>query len=326
MGRADCFGMTDPGRVRENNEDQFLIAGLRKSMTVYSTSLGLDHQTQLFGNTSGFILMVADGMGGHPAGERASTLAVDGVADFALNALSWNLAESDPDAEFRFELEDALKHCQEIICRESSLNPGRRGMAATVTFAFIRWPRMHLVHAGDCRCYLLRENHLQTLTEDHNLLQLAEGTGSRDGRGTAARDPEATESIRSRSPVWNYVGGDCESLKPDIRELKLETGDTLLLCSDGLTRHVDDVRLSKILSVPRSARETCCALVEAANEGGGRDNITVVVAKFLKKCQDTEMAAELEIAETETANSSSGPDSAIAGADVKTTAVLHGGT
>jgi len=300
MGQADCFGISDPGRVRENNEDQFLIADLRKSMTVYSTSLGLDHQSQLFGNSLGKILMVADGMGGHPAGERASTLAVDGVAEYALNTLSWNLAESDPDAKFRFELEDALMHCQEIICRESSLNPRRRGMAATVTFAFIRWPQMHLVHAGDCRCYLLRENELQILTEDHNLAQLEISTGKQENGGDDDGGPDATKPIPVNSPIWNFVGGDCESLTPDIKELKLAMGDTLLLCSDGLTRHVDDARLAKILSVSRSARETCRALVDAANEDGGKDNITVVVARFMKENLTDTMYAREESFQTDT--------------------------
>jgi|GEM_PF-2465230 len=114
MVQADCYSMSDPGRIRENNEDQYLIADLGKSMTVYSTSLGLDQYTQLFGHSSGKILMVADGMGGHPASERTSTLTVDGITEFALNNFSWNLAESDRDMEFRFELEDARwpgQHC-----------------------------------------------------------------------------------------------------------------------------------------------------------------------------------------------------------------------
>ena len=290
MGQVDCYGLSDSGRVRENNEDQFLIADLRKSMTVHSTSLGLDHHTQLFGNSCGRILMVADGMGAHPAGERESTLAVDGVTEYALNELSWNLADSDPDAVFRFELEDALQHCQEIICRESSLNPRRSGMATTVTFALIRWPKMHLVHAGDCRCYLLRNGDLRLLTEDHNLAQLSVnaarqgGTSPRDvanERGEPERAP-VPPNDPGQSPIWNYVGGDCESLQPDVREMKLELGDTMLLCSDGLTRHINDDRLAKMLGVDRTAKATCEALVAAANEAGGKDNITVVVARFVE--------------------------------------------
>src|SRR5688500_14819628 len=89
MTKMHCYGATDVGRRREANEDQFLIADLKKSMDVHQTSLALDHHTRLYGGSKGKLLLVADGMGGHAAGERASTIAVDGVATYVLNTLHW---------------------------------------------------------------------------------------------------------------------------------------------------------------------------------------------------------------------------------------------
>ncbi|MCA9133018.1 MAG: hypothetical protein KDA45_07675, partial [Planctomycetales bacterium] len=98
-GFMDCCGLSDIGRQRSSNEDQFLISDVCKSMRVHQTSLALDHQTRLFGETQGKLLLVADGMGGHEAGERASQLAIDSFVDYALNRLSWFISPSGESEE-----------------------------------------------------------------------------------------------------------------------------------------------------------------------------------------------------------------------------------
>src|SRR5437763_9216083 len=115
-GKMDCFGLTDVGTAREANEDQFLIADLNKSMLIHQTSLQLEDHTRLFGGSQGKLLLVADGMGGHVAGQRASTLAVDTVTRYVLNTMSWFLRlEPGREDDLQEELKTALERCQQRI-------------------------------------------------------------------------------------------------------------------------------------------------------------------------------------------------------------------
>src|SRR5205085_10232239 len=124
LGKMDCHGLTDPGRVWDGNEDQFLIANLTKSMLVHQTSLGLDDQTRLFGSSQGRLLLVADGMGGQAAGRRASALAVDSLTAYVLNTLHWFLRlRQDDEEQFLDELKAALAYCQERIGAEAERPP-----------------------------------------------------------------------------------------------------------------------------------------------------------------------------------------------------------
>src|SRR5262249_35591209 len=158
---------TDRGRVRESNEDQFLIANLTKSMLVHQTSLGLDEQTHLFGTSMGRLLLVADGMGGHAAGKRASALAVDSLTAYVLNTMHWFFRlRQDDEEQFLDDLKHALAYCQERVRAEGERVPGRRGMGTTLTMAYLIWPRLYVVHAGDSRCYLLRKGRLRQITRD----------------------------------------------------------------------------------------------------------------------------------------------------------------
>jgi protein phosphatase len=151
-GKMDCAGLTDRGRVREANEDQFLIASLSKSMQVHSTSLGLEEQARLFGSSLGQLLVVADGMGGHAAGQRASALAVDSLTTYVLNTMHWFFRlRKDSEELFMADLGAALQHCQGALRDESERVPQRRGMGTTLTMAYLVWPRVFVVHAGDSR-------------------------------------------------------------------------------------------------------------------------------------------------------------------------------
>src|SRR5437763_14295092 len=113
LGKMDCYGLTDTGRVRAANEDQYLIADLSKSMRIYRTSLELDDQTRLYGSSQGKLFLVADGMGGHAAGKRASALAVDSLATYVLNTMHWFFRlHHDREDYFEDDLKAALEHCQ----------------------------------------------------------------------------------------------------------------------------------------------------------------------------------------------------------------------
>ncbi|MEO8498893.1 MAG: protein phosphatase 2C domain-containing protein [Planctomycetota bacterium] len=292
LGKMDCFGITDIGRRRSTNEDQFLIADLNKSMRVYQTSLGLNHQARLFGNSQGKLLAVADGLGGHEAGERASQLVVDSVVTYVLNTLHWFFRlDAENDENFRDELKAALQHCQLMLQQDVEATPQRRGMGTTLTMAYVIWPKMFVVHVGDSRCYLLRDGKLKQITRDHTLAQLYKETHGDPPEG----DIEADEVTQGSNTLWNVISSTGDVVDPEVYLANLQLGDTVLLCTDGLTKHVDRSRLIDLLESKHTAEAICQGLVDAANSEGGSDNITVIVSRF---CEGTGAAgADVALAE-----------------------------
>ncbi|MFT5324146.1 MAG: serine/threonine protein phosphatase PrpC [Planctomycetaceae bacterium] len=170
QGKIDCFGMSDQGRVRSRNEDQFLIADLNKSMRLHQSSLSIDDNETIFGGSQGQLLMVADGLGGHVAGDRASHLAVQTVTTYVLNTMPWFFRlSSSNDEEYRDELVAALQNRQLSIAAEAATHPEEAGMGTTLTMGYLIWPRVYLMHIGDSRCYLQRGEKLRQLTKDHTV-------------------------------------------------------------------------------------------------------------------------------------------------------------
>ncbi len=299
-GKMDCFGLSDTGQVREMNEDQFLIADLSKSMQVHHTSLGIDDQTRLFGTSQGKLLLVADGMGGHAAGRRASTLAVDSLTTYVLNMMPWFFRLRGDCADyFEGDLRAALGHCQGALRAESDRVPSERGMGTTLTMAYVCWPLLFVVHVGDSRCYLLRGSRLRLITHDHTVARKLVDEG-------VISEADA-ETSRWSHVLWNVVGGGSDELKPEVHKAELQIDDQLLLCTDGLTRHVTDKEITKVLQEESAAEAACGRLVAAANAGGGRDNITVVVASFREAQQDLLASAESRSAD----NALDAPPSAV---------------
>ncbi|MBU0718872.1 MAG: protein phosphatase 2C domain-containing protein [Planctomycetes bacterium] len=272
--QIDCHGLTDVGRIRDANEDQFLIAELGKSMLVRQTTLALDHEHQLFGCTQGHLFLVADGIGGYAAGGRASSIATGAVAHYVLNTMPWffRLDEKHED-DLREELKSAVEQCETMIRADAEGRFDRQGMGTTLTMAYVLWPRLYLVHVGDSRGYLLRKTELRRLTRDHTVAQELMEAG--------AIDSAEVESSRWSHVLCSAIGGRSSELNPEVYKISLEVGDTVLLCTDGLTRHLADADVASILKEDHSAEGACLDLIEAANRAGGSDNITVVVAKFV---------------------------------------------
>src|SRR3954470_16253842 len=131
-GKLDCYGLTDIGRVREVNEDQFLIGDLNRSMLIHQTSLAHEDHTRLFGGSQGTLLLVADGMGGHAGGKRASALAVETLTRYVLNTMPWFFRLQGEEGDLEDELRASLVKCQESIERASAAEPGRKGMGTTL--------------------------------------------------------------------------------------------------------------------------------------------------------------------------------------------------
>ena len=288
QSKMDCHALTDIGQSRSENEDHFLIADLVKAVRIQSTSLSYDDRSEVSGQSHGKVLLVADGMGGHAAGRRASTLAVDATINYMVNRMQWfafhrqSTGHEEP-GPLATDLVSALKYCQRRIQNEAEWNPDKRGMGTTLTVAIIDWPALHVVHAGDSRCYVNHKEQLCQLTRDHTMAQAFVDAGQ--------ISEQAAENSPLSNAFWNVVGGPSNALQPEVHHAQLSIGDTLLLCTDGLTKHVTDDELSTVLRKDQTSKQTCIELVEMANARGGSDNVTVIVARFSDKAE-TPLATE----------------------------------
>jgi protein phosphatase len=270
--KIDSFGRTHVGILRKVNEDQFLVADLNKSMLIHQTSLRHEDHTRLLGGSQGQLLLVADGMGGHAAGEQASAIAVESLETYMLNTMSWFVRlNENVESDLLEELKAALKACQASIETAALINPARQGMGTTLTMAYVHWPWLYVVHAGDSRCYLFRDSRLEQITTDHTVAQQLVDRGA----------ISANEALNSRwsHVLYNCVGGGSHEVNAEVHKAELKIGDTVLLCTDGLTAGASDQRIVDVLNRPTSAADACEQLIHLANELSGSDNVTVVVAR-----------------------------------------------
>jgi PPM family protein phosphatase len=272
---VDCAGKSDRGKVREMNQDRFLIADLSKCLRIVATNLAHGEQQALVQDSLGKLLVVADGMGGHRSGDRASAVAVRSIVQYTQNCMRWffRLCD-DPEDDFLDDLRAALEHCQSQVLADADSDPGREGMGTTLTAAYVVWPRLYVVHVGDSRAYQLRDAKLHQITRDHTVAQKMADEGD--------VSEEELKGTRFHHMLWNCIGGSDGDPSPDVYKAELAAGDALLLCSDGLTKHLDSEAIVQLVSESGSAEDACRRLVDTANEAGGRDNITVVLAKFVE--------------------------------------------
>jgi serine/threonine protein phosphatase PrpC len=263
-------------------------------MRIYHTSLSLDDQTRLYGSSQGKLFLVADGMGGHAAGQRASALALDSIAAYVLNTMHWFFRlREDREDYFEEDLKAALEHCQTTVQAEAERFPDRRGMGTTLTMGYLTWPTLFVLHVGDSRCYLYRRSKLKQITRDHTVAQRLVEEG--------VLHQEDVESSKWSHVLWNVVGGGSSELAPEVHKAELKLGDKLLLCTDGLTKHIPDEDIAQGLGSELSAQGVCERLVQLANNAGGSDNITAVVAHF-RDAQEAMAVAEAEAALTKEAH------------------------
>lgn len=269
----DIFGASDIGKQRSENQDHFLVADLRRQLLVRQTDIPQTQHELLFGCQEGNLLVVADGMGGHEDGEVASRTAVESAAHYVLDMMHWFLKLSPGDEQdFEDELADCLKAIQRKIWAGGDSTNQRMG--TTVTMAYLLWPRMFVVHAGDSRCYLHRAGILRRLTTDHTIAQQLIDSGR-------LMCDEAFLA-KWRHVLWNCVGGSDRLVRPEVVRADLEEGDVVLLCSDGLTGMIDDAQIAAIISAATTSQVATQQLIEAANRAGGTDNISAIVCRVQK--------------------------------------------
>jgi protein phosphatase len=266
-----AFGVTDTGRVRSTNEDQFLCAELTKAMRIWQTSL--PEKKAQFGEERGHLFLVADGMGGANAGEQASALAVAAIEWFTLNTLKWFFDPNGPEAQKVLnQFQAALRAADARILEESTEHPELSGMGTTVTMAFHLDTQLCVVHVGDSRAYLFGDDELYQLTHDDTLVADLVSRGE--------LQPAQAAKHRLRNVITNVVGGTEAIVNVQAHALNVRAGDRLLLCSDGLTEMVPDAAIAAILRAEVDPEAACTQLLAQANEAGGRDNITVLIARF----------------------------------------------
>ena len=270
---VDVAGLSDTGRVRENNEDCFLIARAGRFLETLQTNLPSgEFPTEV--NDAGYAMVVADGMGGQAAGEVASKMAIGFLLNLVVNTPDWIMRLED--AHFAAEvLHRAEERCVEInrlLKEEAAANPALEGFGTTLTLAWNVGTVLCLAHVGDSRVYRLRGGQLSRLTQDHTLAQQM-ADGGMIPQASVARHP-------LRHLLTNALSGQGTKVDPEVHQLTLEDGDCLLLCTDGLTDMLSDDKIAAALAKGQPADETCRCLVAQALEAGGEDNVTVIVARY----------------------------------------------
>jgi protein phosphatase len=268
----DVYGLTHPGKVRTENQDHFLIGALRKQMVVRQTSLPELDQLMTDPDRLAFVAMVADGVGGGAKGAEASRIALEAVANYVSSSMRcYYAAGSAKDREFSEALEEGALQCHMELVRRGQENPEYQGMATTLTLYLGVWPRAYLLQVGDSRCYLLRRGELTQITRDQTMAQELVDLG-------VLTRADASSS-RLAHTLSSSIGG--RQTAPVVSRFEMAWGNVVLLCSDGLTKHVSDQRIGERLRSMTSAKQVCEDLLQDALEGGGSDNITIIVGRPL---------------------------------------------
>ena len=268
--RVEATGMTHPGRVREDNQDHYLIARLGRSLHTLSTSLPSGEVPRRFDET-GTVMMVADGMGGAVGGEIASRTAIQTLVNILLDVPDWILRGDDASAERL--VRRAVRFYRALnaeISERARVRPDLSGMGTTMTVAYTIGQALFIAHVGDSRAYVLRDGRLRQLTRDHTHVQRMVDDG------TLAPAEAATH--RLRHVLTNVIGGGAEGAGVEIHRAELRDGDRLLVCSDGLTEVVRDDDIAEVLRRTDAPEFVCRTLVDLALERGGPDNVTVIAA------------------------------------------------
>ncbi|MEP6836288.1 MAG: PP2C family serine/threonine-protein phosphatase [Gemmatimonas sp.] len=263
------FALTDVGHTRDHNEDSFLVAELDGTQLVAYQG-AVPKTTSMVAGDHGLLFMVADGMGGAASGELASSMASDSVLESV--RINWHKSENPLTAEsFAAVLRDATEQANGRIHQHSRDFPEHRGMGTTATVAGLLGDRLYLAQVGDSRAYVIRKGKAIQITKDQSLMQRLVEAGE-------LTEAEAENSER-RNIILQALGPDAH-VTVDLTVQQVRRGDTLIICSDGLSGLVRGEEIARMANDERDVEQLCRRLVDRANELGGPDNITVIAAQF----------------------------------------------
>ncbi len=265
----DVFGITDSGKVRPDNQDHFVIGSLSKRLNIRQSSLPELDQIPLGEDRVAFFAMVADGVGGGLKGEQASRMALEVSTRYITETARCYYHAEESEADLAKALEEGAKKCHQAIQAEAASDRTAVGMATTLTVFIGVWPWIYLLQVGDSRYYRYRDGVLSQISRDQTLAQQLTDQGV------------ITKDVAVKSPMMNVLSSSIGGRKtePVVTRLPNSWDSTHLLCSDGLTRHVPDKRIAERLGTMQSARGVCEDLLQDALDGGGTDNITIIVGR-----------------------------------------------
>jgi len=262
--QVNVFGMSDMGRVRKNNEDNFVISNLSTGEVGLTPSL----RAHTLGS-QGTLFLVADGMGGEACGEVASQLCTVTVPKRLFDNLK--TMEKISETNFVLLLREAIEFSNQVIFQKAQSNPTYRGMGSTTTAAAVLGSHLFVAQVGDSRAYLIRNKNMVQLTRDQTFLNYLAEIGAE-----LPADPEKD----SRKSILTQAVGTSETVDVKVTYTKMRQGDAILLCSDGLYNMVDSAHMLEIVTGSDSLTGKLKALIDRANLGGGADNITGIMAEF----------------------------------------------
>jgi PPM family protein phosphatase len=271
---VDLGAVSHQGHVRENNEDSFLVMKFGRSLESVLTNLDEELLEPNY-LMNGYGLLVADGMGGMAGGDLASRMALSKLVELILDTSDWTLAlqRHEHVTTVLQRMTERFLQIDDVLRKEADGDDRLQGMGTTLTVAGALGDDLIIGHVGDSRAYLLRGDSFEQLTTDHTLAQALIDAG--------VADPGDPASRSMRHVLTAAVGSLGQHVLPQVQCLKLHAGDTLLLCTDGLTEAVEDTTISQVLREAKSAQSACQNLVDLALAGGGVDNVTVVLAHFV---------------------------------------------
>ena len=275
--RVEVSARSDRGLKREANEDAYLVFRTGRFLQRVQSSVPEEQLDSRF-DVAGHIMAVADGMGGAAAGEVASREALVEVFRLILRSPKWLLNLDNPatrDNEIREYFERTkgyIAGAHDALTRRSSADPSVAGMGTTLTVVYSVGLDLFVTHVGDSRAYLCRDGVLRHITRDHTVAQhLAD-------RGDISQ--EEVETHPKRHFLTSVVGGGIDAVGSDLHHLALQVGDTVVVCTDGLTGPVRDEEIAEVLRNAPSCEDACDALIARTLERGAPDNVTVIVARY----------------------------------------------
>jgi protein phosphatase len=267
----DMFGLTNPGKVRSENQDHFLLCTIHPQVVVHGTSLPKADDLPLRGQRLATIMLVADGVGGASGGGDAARVATEAITRYVSSTLRcYHTAGSADEREFLDALKAAAFEAHKAVRDDSAANRAGDLSATTLTLGIVVWPWLYVLQVGDSRCYVFSRGILRQVTRDQTVAQ------SLVDQGLMAAD--RLHGSPFTHILASAIGAD--EARPEVTRHDLSVrGSVVLVCSDGLTKHVTDAEIAEHLSKMRSTEQVCGDLLQLALDRGGYDNITIVAGR-----------------------------------------------
>ncbi len=274
----DAWGVTHVGKARKANQDHFFLGSLSRGVVIDGTSLGSDIEVVAEPERLATFCMVADGVGATGGGEEAARLAVRALVRQVARSFhdAYEAEATDPDVFVRL-LHEATLACHESLLRRAEKETERMRFATTLTLFLGLWPHAYLLQVGDSRCYMFRDGELTQITRDQTMAQ--------DLVDQGVLTQTKAHATKWANVLSSAIGG--QQAAPIVTRIERQWGTVMLLCSDGLTKHVSDEQIKERMIALKSARQLCEDLLNDALDDGGSDNITIVVGRTIKPAEMT---------------------------------------